>query len=112
VTNLRLAAHEGEDDSIHEIKERLLPVFKAAPVYSAVLFGSYARGEATDKSDVDIVIDSKGELLDFNFYGVLENAVVALGKDIDMIEISEIRSGSAILEDIRKDGVLLYEREG
>jgi predicted nucleotidyltransferase len=31
--------------------------FKAKPVLNAYLFGSYARGEADDKSDVDILVN-------------------------------------------------------
>jgi predicted nucleotidyltransferase len=58
---------------INEIRAMLRPVFEAAPVYRAILFGSYAKGSQTDKSDIDIVIDSQGELLNMDFYGVLED---------------------------------------
>ena len=95
---------------IDEIKEKLQPVFNAAPVYQAILFGSYAKGIATEKSDVDIVINSNGKLLDYNFYGVLDDVVESLNKRVDMIEISEIRKGSQIYEEIQKSGVMLYER--
>ena len=57
---------------------------KAAPVYRAVLFGSYAKGNATDKSDVNIVIDSKGELLNINFFGLLEDIRTQLNKRVDL----------------------------
>ena len=96
--------------SIDEIKTRLYPVFLAAPVYKAILFGSYAKGKATSKSDIDIVIDSKGELININFYGVLEDIAETLDKPIDLIEISEIHKNSPILREINKKGVLLYER--
>ena len=56
---------------IDEIKNKLKPIFEASPVYKAVLFGSYAKGQATEKSDVDIVIDSRGELLNIYFYGLI-----------------------------------------
>ncbi|KUO71690.1 MAG: nucleotidyltransferase [Desulfosporosinus sp. BRH_c37] len=95
-----------------EIKRKLLPVFDAAPVYRAILFGSYARDMATDESDVDIVIDSRGELLNINFYGVLEDITQTLGKQVDLIEFSEIKPGSPIFEEIESQGVLLYDRQG
>jgi predicted nucleotidyltransferase len=94
---------------IDEIRDRLRPVFAAEPVYRAVLFGSYAKGVATDRSDIDIVIDSRGELHGLRFYGVLDGVVNALGKPVDLIELSEIRPGAPILEDV-KQGVVLYER--
>ena len=97
---------------IDEITAKLRPVFSSAPVYRAILFGSYAKGSATDKSDVDIVIDSRGKLVNINFFGVLEDVVTVLGKNVDMLEISDIREGSPILRDIREHGVVLYEREG
>jgi len=98
--------------TIDEIRSRLLPVFEHAPVYQAVLFGSYAEGRATPSSDVDIVIDSHGELLNLMFFGVLEDLVERLGKPVDLIERSEIRSPSPIQESILAHGVVLYERPG
>jgi len=37
--------------------EKIREYFKAKPVLKAYLFGSYVRGEADDKSDIDLVID-------------------------------------------------------
>jgi len=48
--------------TVDDIKGMLNPIFSSAPIYKAVLFGSYAKGVATEASDIDIVIDSKGEL--------------------------------------------------
>jgi predicted nucleotidyltransferase len=96
---------------INDIRERLRPVFADEPVYRAVLFGSYAKGVATEKSDVDIVIDSRGELHGLRFYGVLDGMVEALQKPVDLIELSEIKPGAAIIEDLEQ-GVVLYERQG
>jgi predicted nucleotidyltransferase len=97
---------------INEIKRRLTPVFQSAPVYRAILFGSYSTGKATPDSDVDIVIDSQGELLDIRFCGVLEDISERLSKRIDLIEISEIRKDSPIFSEIMNHGVLLYEKQG
>jgi predicted nucleotidyltransferase len=94
---------------IDEIQKLLSPIFASEPIYRVILFGSYAKGKATINSDIDIVIDSRGELHGLRFYGVLESITEATGKSIDLIEISEIRPNSAILENI-KQGVILYER--
>jgi predicted nucleotidyltransferase len=94
----------------NEIRERLTPVFTSEPVYRAVLFGSYAKGIATENSDIDIVIDSRGELHGLRFYQVLDSVVEAIGKPVDLIELSEIKSDSPILEEV-KQGMVLYERE-
>ncbi|MCL2054629.1 MAG: nucleotidyltransferase domain-containing protein [Oscillospiraceae bacterium] len=95
---------------IDEIKEKLQPVFSSAPVYQAILFGSYAKGEASEKSDVDILIDSRGLLVNINFFGLLEDITSALDKTVDMFEISDIREGSPIAISIQEQGVVLFER--
>ena len=94
----------------NEIKEILYPIFVSNAVYKATLFGSYAKGIATNKSDIDIVIDSKGELLNINFYGLLEEIVQTLKKKVDLFEMSEIKKDSPIYEEIQKEGVLLYAK--
>ena len=96
--------------SLEEIKNILYPIFLSNAVYQAILFGSYAKGLATNTSDIDIVIDSKGELLNIHFYGLLQEIVERLNKDIDLFEISEIKENSPIYEAIRKEGVLLYAK--
>jgi len=96
----------------NEIKEKLEPIFKAAPIEKAILFGSYAKGLQTPSSDVDIVIDSGGKLLNINFYGVLEDITECLDKRVDLIEITEIREDSPIYNAVEREGVVLYDRQG
>jgi predicted nucleotidyltransferase len=95
---------------INEIKSKLRHIFEAAPVYRAILFGSYAKGNATDKSDVDIVIDSKGELLNMSFYGVLEDITAQLNKRVDLFEISELSRNATICSAVEQEGIVLYDR--
>lgn len=97
--------------TIDMIRKKLHPVFAQEPVYRVILFGSYAKGSATDHSDVDLIIDSQGKLIGLGFYRVLEEVVTALNMDVDMLEISQIRPGSPILEAIEKEGIIIYDRE-
>ena len=97
---------------IDEILQALHPIFASEPIYRAILFGSYAKGLATENSDIDIVIDSRGELRGLRFYGVLDNMVEALNKPVDLIEMSEIRPDAPILDVIERQGVVLYEHQG
>lgn len=95
---------------LDEIKKMLYPIFIQNAVYKAILFGSYAKGLATHKSDIDIIIDSKGELLNINFYGLLEQIIGALKKKVDLFEISEIKKDSPIYKEIQKEGIVLYAK--
>ena len=47
-----------------DIKKRIVPILKKHKVTKAGIFGSYARGEQTKKSDIDVLIEVKGSLLD------------------------------------------------
>jgi len=97
--------------SITEIKTMLFPIFEAAPVYRAILFGSYAKGSPTDRSDIDIVIDSKGELLNIDFYGVLEDITNRLGKRVDLFEITELKNNAVMQSIVEREGIILYDRQ-
>ena len=97
--------------TVEEIKDILKEIFKNFAVKQAILFGSYAKNTPTSKSDIDIVIDSEGKLLNINFYGLLEDLVQKLQKDIDLFEISEIKENSPIYNNIKKEGIIIYERE-
>ena len=95
-----------------EIKEKLEPIFKAAPIEKAILFGSYAKGLQAPSSDVDIVIDSNGKVRGIDFFSILEDITACLDKRIDLIERYEIQKNSPIYHTIEQEGVILYEREG
>ena len=96
--------------TIEEIKEVLKEILKDFSVKEAILFGSYARNTPTSKSDIDIVIDSEGKLINIYFYGLLEELVEKLNKNVDLFEISEIQKNSDLYNNIKKEGVLVYEK--
>ena len=94
----------------NEIKEKLLPIFSSIPVERAVLFGSYAKGNPTLLSDVDIAIDSKGKIRGIDFFGVLEDITQTLNIPVDLIEASQIIDGSRAQREITETGIVIYER--
>ncbi len=92
--------------SISKIKSLLTPVFDAYNVKKAVLFGSYAKGNAVQNSDVDILVDSgmKG----MAFFGLVEDIVTALDKDADILDVSQIIPDSEVEREIITTGVMIY----
>lgn len=96
--------------SIDELKAILAKILKDTVVEKAILFGSYAKNCPTETSDIDLIIDSNGKLLNINFYGLLEELVEQLNKNIDLFEITEIQKDSDIYKNIQKEGVILYEK--
>lgn len=96
--------------TIEELKDILYDILKNFAVKKAILFGSYAKNTPTAKSDIDLVIDSEGKLLNIYFYGLLENLVQALQKNVDLFEISEIQKNSKMYNDIQNEGIVIYEK--
>lgn len=43
-------------NKVQEIKNKVLPILKEAEIKKAALFGSYVRGDNTEKSDIDILV--------------------------------------------------------
>ena len=92
--------------TIDTIKESLTPVFGKYNIRRAVLFGSYAKGTANERSDVDIFVDSG--LRGLKFFGLLEDVTNALNMQVDLIDSSQVKDGSRVLSEINATGVLIY----
>lgn len=93
--------------SIPRIRECIAPVCKKYPIRRAYLFGSYARGNATEKSDVDLRIE--GDIKSFFMLGGIYSELSdALDTELDLL--SRLPDSEAFKENLKKDEVLLYER--
>lgn len=93
-----------------EIRMKLLPIFSDYPIERAILFGSYAKGNPTGSSDIDIVIDSKGKIRGIDFFGILEEVVESFDVPVDLIEASQIIEGSRVQHEINETGIMIYEK--
>lgn len=76
-----------------EIAQFVRPLIEKYGMASASLFGSYARGDATHDSDIDILLVGKPGFRPLNVFGFGEELRRALGKDVDVYEISELDEG-------------------
>ena len=94
----------------NDIKEKLLPIFDAIPVERAILFGSYAKGNPTQTSDIDLLIDCKGRIRGLDFFGILDDITEALRVPVDLIEASQVIDGGRAQREILETGIVIYER--
>jgi hypothetical protein len=95
--------------TMDELKSCLYPIFQQYGVRSAVLFGSYGKGTATTRSDVDLLVDSG--LKGLKFIGLLDAVKTALGDtEVDLFDVSHIEKNSLIDTEISKTGVKIYEK--
>lgn len=95
--------------------KRLLPrireYFKDKPVLRAWVFGSCSRGEETDSSDLDILVDydeSAGPLSLFQIGGMLMDLSELAGRRVDLVESQGLMSFAR--PSVDADKILVYER--
>ena len=93
--------------SIYELKKTLKPIFDKYKVKKAVLFGSYVKGTADTRSDVDLMVETNLKGLDF--YGLLGEVSNSLRFPVDLIEKREIKKNSKFEKEIINTGVTIYE---
>ena len=96
--------------TLEEIKLILENILKNMPVYNVILFGSYAKKKKKKSSDLDLVIDSKEQLMGFKLYSLITKIEEAFNKQVDGFEKAEIIENSKIDEEIKKTGVIVYEK--
>ena len=102
--------------SLEEIRQIVVPIAVKYNVKAVFLFGSYARGEATEASDIDLIADTAGSDLKGLFalgelYCELEDA---FSKKIDLVTVSSLEqriqlpSEKLFRENIKNERVVLY----
>ena len=76
--------------TIDQIKQKAVPVLKDAGVLRSSLFGSYARSEQTNDSDIDILIEfEKGKSL-LDLVGLEMDLQEVLGKKVDVLTYKSV----------------------
>ena len=94
--------------SIEEIKSYIIPVVEKYPIEKVILYGSYARGDASDTSDVDLVVESGGKMLNRKIFALGGDLLMVLPVRVDVYDILEIKN-PAMYENIQREGVIIYE---
>ncbi len=98
----------GSHSSVKDISDLLTPIFARYDIRHAVLFGSFAKGSATDASDIDLLVDSG--LKGLRFLGFTEAIHHAVKRHVDIFDVTHIESGSRIEREIQETGVTIYAR--
>ena len=95
--------------SVRGIKNVCREVFKKQypEIKCAYLYGSYARGEATGKSDIDILI-VLDKPMGLKFYGIADVLEERLHKKIDVQSYEQLLDNVAMLKDVLVEGIKVY----
>ena len=102
--------------TIEEITLRITPVAKKYNLAAVYLFGSYARGDATADSDVDLLVDTAGAGLDtlMKLGGLYSDLEDALGVRLDLVtadsleQPTERRSQIHFREAVKRERKMIY----
>ena len=94
--------------TLDQIKNISCDILDKYDVNYCYLFGSYARSEAREDSDIDLFISMP--LNGLKFYELIEELREKLGKKIDLLDESQINNNPKLALEILRDGVKLYDK--
>ena len=96
--------------TIDEIREKIRPICAAHKIQKLWLFGSYARGEAREDSDVDVYAETDRSMKLLDLVAFHLDIEEALAKEVDII--TRIPTEYPIFTKyIEREKVLLYESQ-
>ena len=72
---------------------------------SALLFGSYARGDETPESDIDVIVCGGKHFKKTDIFAFAEELREMLGKNVDAFEICEVNADTPFYDTIMKEGI-------
>ncbi|MBO5079555.1 MAG: nucleotidyltransferase domain-containing protein [Bacteroides sp.] len=80
------------------------------PITRAWLFGSFSRGEETENSDVDILVDfdKDARIGLFKYAGIYGDLKELLGREVDLVQNGALKAFA--VESAEQDKILIYER--
>lgn len=103
--------------TIEEVAKRIKPIAQEYQLNAVYLFGSYARNEATEKSDVDLLIDRANSKIKgmFDMGGLYNDLCSILEKEVDLVTLQSLEQKSTktrtpwFVDNVIRERVKIYE---
>jgi predicted nucleotidyltransferase len=103
--------------TLEQIKELVEPIAQKYKLKTLWVFGSYARGEATEDSDVDFLMDYTDSTIGniFDFSDIVTDLEQTFKRDIDLISTLTLfspimkKNRANFIDVVSKERVILYE---
>lgn len=93
--------------TLEDITRLVKPIAEKYRVQEIYLFGSYARGEADESSDLDFLVFGGENFKPTMIFSLAEDLREVLKKDVDVFEITEINQDSDFFQAIMKERLLV-----
>lgn len=95
--------------TIHEINSLARPLFEQYNLSYAAVFGSFAKGQVKNSSDIDILVSfrDKYDLLDI--IGLKQDLEELLGREVDLLTLNSLKNdefGNIVRSEAKK----VYEK--
>lgn len=95
--------------TIDSIRSGIIPIAKEYGLKRVFLFGSYAKGTATEESDVDLLVEKGDKLFTLlSLSGFRLDAIDALDTPVDVLSVGGLSDD--FKKEIEGSEVLLYEK--
>lgn len=102
--------------NLENIKNLIAPVAEKHKLRSVYVFGSYARNEADENSDIDLLIDREGSEIHgiFGLSALFDELKEVFGKEIDLITLQSLKQQNTIrnhadfVENVMRERVKVY----
>lgn len=101
--------------TVDEIREKIQPIIEKYHIPKVYLFGSYARDEATESSDIDLAIMADhSDIQNFAFFGLSDEFESVLNTPVDVLSVEGLEQakspiGQMVRQSFEKEKILLYE---
>jgi predicted nucleotidyltransferase len=95
-------------EEIQKIQDQIVPILKQAGVLRSSIFGSVARGEADEKSDIDLLVELPKGKSYFDFFNLQDRLQKVLGKKVDLGTYRSIKP--YFRDKILGEQIQIYER--
>ena len=93
-----------------QMNQQIADYFKTQPIVKAWLFGSFARGEETPLSDVDLLVQyDEGGISLLKHAAMICELEKILDRPVDIVEDGTLRP--RVRESVNQDRKLIYERD-
>ena len=95
-----------------QIRQIVAPLAEKYHLKAVFLFGSYARGDATESSDVDLLVDTTGTSLKslLSLGALYCDLEAALGKPIDLVTVSTLEQKAQMPSEAQSRETVIRER--
>ena len=93
--------------TIQQIQQKITAYFKDKPVKEVYLFGSYARGEAKEDSDIDLAVTIERKNLSmWQYAGIAMGLEELFDKKVDLVQIDLMHSW--VKKNFEKEKIEIY----